>query len=61
MEIMPSEYQQLELSRFEKIFIRHALSSEQYGFLLLKVNPAMRENDYMHVFISADGVLMFKF
>lgn len=61
MEIMPSEYQQLELSRFEKIFIRHALSSEQYGFLLLKVNPAMRENDYMHVLISADGVLMFKF
>lgn len=61
MEIMPSEYQQIEITRSEKVFIRHALSSEQYGFLLIKANPAMQKNDFMHILICADGVVMFKF
>ena len=61
MEIMPSEYQQLELTRSEKIFIRHAISSEKYGFLLLKANPAMQKNDDMHILLCEDGIVMFKF
>ncbi len=61
MEIFPSEYQGLELSRYEKLFIRHAISSEQYGFLLLKVNPAMIKNDVMNVVILARGVVFCKF
>lgn len=31
MEIYPSEYQQLELNRYEKVFIRHASNDEHYG------------------------------
>ena len=61
MEIMPSEYQQIELSRSEKLFMRHAISSDEYGFLLLKVNPSMRKDDYMHVLITKDGIVMYKF
>jgi hypothetical protein len=34
MEIMPSEYQQIELSRSEKIFVRNVMGSERYGYLL---------------------------
>lgn len=61
MEIMPSEYQQLELTRSEKVFVRHAVSCEKYGFLLLKANPAMLQNDAMHILLSEDGVIIFKF
>lgn len=61
METMPSEYQQIELSRSEKLFIRYALSSEQYGFLLIKANPAMLTNDYMHILICAEGIVIYKF
>ena len=61
MEIMPSEYQQLDLTRSEKIFIRHAISSEKYGFLLLKANPAMQKNDDMHILLCENGIVMFKF
>ena len=61
MEIFPSEYQGLELSRYEKLFVRHALSSDQYGFLLLRVNPSMQKNDYMNVVILSRGVVFCKF
>lgn len=61
MEILPSEYQNLELSRNEKLFIRHADSSGEYGFLLLKVNPAMQKDDYMNVLILPEGVIFCKF
>ena len=33
MEILPSEYQNIELSRYEKMFVRHAISNDEYGFL----------------------------
>ena len=61
MEIFPSEYQGLELSRYEKLFVRHALSSDQYGFLLLRVNPSKQKNDYMNVVILSRGVVFCKF
>lgn len=61
MEIMPSEYQQIELSRFEKVFIRHAVSNEKYGFLLIKVNPTMQKDDFMHIVLCEEGIVMFKF
>ena len=61
MEILPSEYQNLELSRYEKLFIRHADASGEYGFLLLKVNPAMQKDDYMNVVILSDGIILCKF
>ena len=61
MEILPSEYQSIDLSRYEKLFVRHAISSDEYGFLLLKVNPAMVKNDYVHVLILSQGVLFCKF
>ena len=41
MEIYPSEYQQLGLNRYEKVFVRHANNDDNYGIVLLKVNPAM--------------------
>ena len=61
MEVFPSEYQSLDLTRYEKLFVRHALSSEQYGFLLLKVNPAMIKNDSMNIVILPQGVVFCKF
>ena len=61
MEIMPSEYQHIELSRDEKIFVRNILSNERFGFLLLNVNPAMLTNESMHILLSADGALFLKF
>lgn len=38
MEIYPSEYQQLELNRYEKVFVRHASNDENYGIILLKIS-----------------------
>lgn len=61
MEILPSEYQSIELSRYEKMFVRHAISNDGYGFLLLKVNPTMIENESMNVVINSRGVVFFKF
>lgn len=61
MEIFPSEYQNIELSRYEKMFVRHAISNNGYGFLLLKVNPTMIENESMNVVITSKGVVFLKF
>ena len=61
MEVFPSEYQSLDLTRYEKLFIRHCLSSEEYGFLLLRVNPAMQKNDNMDVVVLPQGVVLCKF
>lgn len=61
MEILPSEYQQIDLSRNEKIFMRSVMSNEQYGYLLIKTNPAMLSNESIHTLICSDGVLLFKF
>ena len=61
MEILPSEYQNIELSRYEKMFVRHAISHDGYGFLLLNVNPTMIENENMNVVITSRGVVFFKF
>ncbi len=61
MEILPSEYQNLGLSRYEKLFVRHAVSNDGYGFLLLNVNPSMQENESMNVVITSRGVVFLKF
>lgn len=61
MEIFPSEYQSIGLSRYEKMFVRHTISNDEYGFLLLKINPTMIENETMNVVITSRGVIFFKF
>ncbi len=61
MEIMPSEYHHLELSRNEKIFVRNIISNERFGFFLIKVNPAMLFNESMHVLICSEGIVFLKF
>ena len=61
MEILPSEYQHVALSRSEKIFVRNIMSIEQFGYLLLDTNPAMLPNESMHILICSDGVLFLKF
>ena len=61
MEILPSEYQHIELSRNEKIFIRNVMSNDQYGFLILNTNPAMLSLGSMHALTCSDGILFFKF
>ena len=61
MEIFPSEYQNMELSRYEKLFVRHAISSDNFGFVLLRVNPAMMPGESMNVVINNRGVVFLKF
>lgn len=61
MEIMPSEYQRIVLSRSEKIFVRNVMSTEQDGYLFLGTNPAMLSNESMHILVCSDGVLFLKF
>lgn len=61
MEIFPSEYQNIDLSRYEKLFVRHALTSPEYGFVLLKVNPVMISGESLDVVICSRGVLFCKF
>lgn len=61
MEIYPSEYQQLEINRYEKVFIRHASNDEDYGLVLLKINPAMLSGEYSHAVITSRGVVLCKF
>ncbi len=61
MEIYPSEYQQLELNRYEKVFVRHASNDENYGIVLLKINPAMLNGEYSHAVITSQGVVLCKF
>ena len=55
MEILPSGYQQLELSRNEKVFVRNIMISERFGLLLLNTNPAMFPNESMHILVCSDG------
>lgn len=61
MEIYPSEYQQLELKRYEKVFVRHASNDDAYGMVLLKINPAMLSGEYSHAIISSKGIVLCKF
>lgn len=61
MEVIPSEYQQLELSRYEKLFSRYCGSYEEFGFFLLRVNAAMIEDETQNVVICEKGILLLKF
>ena len=61
MEILPSEYQQLELYRSEKMFVRYAESCEDFGYVFLNTNPALIENEKQNIVITKDGVLILKF
>lgn len=42
MEILPSEYQNIELSRYEKMFVRHAISNDGYGFLYRQLHDSQK-------------------
>ena len=61
MEILPSEYQQLELDRTEKMFIRYAESCNEYGYVFLNTNPAMIQNEKQHLVITKSGIVLVKF
>ena len=61
MEIYPSEYRQLGLNRYEKVFVRHASSDDNYGLILLKINPAMLNGEYSHGVITSRGIVLCKF
>lgn len=61
MEILPSEYQQVELKRSEKLFIRYANKVEEKGLLILKCNPAMIPGLFWHILIVKDGIILFHF
>lgn len=61
MDEYPSEYQQLELNRYEKVFLRHASNEEDFGLILLKINPAMLVGEYSHAVITSKGVILCKF
>lgn len=61
MEISPSEYKQLDLNRYEKVFVRHASNDENYGLILLKINPAMLSGEYLHAVITSRGIVLCKF
>ena len=62
MELFPSEYQQLDLNRHEKVFIRHALNcTGDFGMLLLNINPAMLPGESIHVLIIPEGIVLCKF
>ena len=61
MELFPSEYHNLELNRFEKLFIRHAANEEHYGLMLLNINPAMIKGEKLHAVITEQGIVFCKF
>ena len=57
MEIYPSDYNQLDLGRSGKLFIRHLLNAEEdFGFYYLSVNPAMLQKAVVNVLITAKGI-----
>ncbi|MCI9486776.1 MAG: AAA family ATPase [Lachnospiraceae bacterium] len=61
MEILPSEYQQIDLSGDEKNFAQNIMSNDCYGILLLGTNPVMLPKESMHTLICSDGVIFLKF
>jgi len=61
MEIFPSEFQQLDLNRYEKVFARYASNDAKFGFLLLKINPMMLKGQYLHAVIFSKGVILCRF
>lgn len=61
MEVLPSEYQQLDLQRFEKMFVRYAESCGKYGYVFLNTNAAMIQGEKQHMVITEDGVTLLKF
>lgn len=61
MELFPSEYQNIELNRHEKLFIRYAANEEKYGLMLLNINPAMIKGEKLHAVITEKGIVFCKF
>lgn len=61
MEILPSNYKQLELSPEEKKFAYYALSAEDYGYLIMQTNPIMLSKDSFHILLTTEGVVVYKF
>ena len=61
MEILPAEYQQQDLSRTEKMFVRYAENESEYGYLILNTNAAMIQGEKQHIAITSKGILLVKF
>ena len=61
MDIFPNEYQNLQLNRNEKMFIRYAESCNELGYVFLNTNPSMQEGQISHIVVSKNGVLILHF
>lgn len=61
MDIFPNEYQNLDLKRNEKMFIRYAETCTDNGYLFLNTNPAMQDGEVNHILVNKNGVLILKF
>ena len=62
MEVLPGEYQKLEIDRSHKIFVRYAERSKvKFGYYLLQINPTMQTNDAIDAIILREGVAFCKF
>lgn len=61
MEIIPEETKYIEqLSQYEKKLIR-CVNADDYGYLLLKVNPSRTENESQDLVVTSKGILLLKF
>lgn len=61
MNVYPSENQRLDLRKYEKLFVRYAAGIENHNAsLYLKVNPAMIENEYIHLITLEKGLAFVK-
>lgn len=61
MEILPGEYQQQDLTRSEKMFVRYAENETKYGYLILNTNAAMVVGEKQHIAVTSAGILLLKF
>lgn len=61
MEVLPSEYQTMELLKQEKQLARYASACADYGYVLLKVNPTMMKDECMDVVVTSKGVVFCRF
>lgn len=61
MQIFPEDISKLELGRYEKMFSRQVAKSNDFGYYLIHINPAMQENEKINALITSKGILFIKF
>ncbi|MBR4093634.1 MAG: AAA family ATPase [Oscillospiraceae bacterium] len=61
MRIWPTGYQELELKEKEKEFVEYCSSSDEYGHLLLNVNPVYLKGYESDVMVLHNGVAICRF